>query len=472
MKTSYEELVNYCTINKCEMVTTKIQYLSQTGRKTIRIISSCNHESNVKSINDFLNKKKYIICNKCIILKNSNRYNNLVQLCLDKKCKLLTTEKEFNDAKRKDTINIISTCGHQSTNVNIYRFKTIDQFIICKDCQSDKKKNFNNNNSVFNSMEIEASSINIIKENLTNIILEKTVEGCKADIIIKPNNINKNEWLPIQIKSTINKQKNGYYSFVIHKNNYENTIIILVAINDKKIWIMNNDLINGKHTLGLGGKVSIYNDCEVKLTELNAKLIEFYNKYNKYHTTFENANIPVSKSQQLEHQFRLLRKEKINYLIFNDADVNNITYDFTINGYKVQEKVATKQDRNATKQDRISDKQTEYTCYTTKFRKHNGSIKNEIIKTHRGLTNKHNYVCYNKGDNDFYWINLTDSKYFLIIPENKMIEYKMIETDNKSPATLYIPEPVNILAKNHWLKDYMFNYDEDCKDKLLLLFKT
>ena len=137
-------------------------------------------------------------------------------------------------------------------------------------------------------MQIEADSIDIIKNNIKNIILEKTVDGCKADLIIKPINNNKNEWLPIQIKSTVNKRQTGYYNFMIHKNKYENMIIILVAITDKKMWIMDNAglsdfvknkiahvldaLVNEKDSIGLGGIKSIYNEYEVKIDDLDNKL--------------------------------------------------------------------------------------------------------------------------------------------------------------------------------------------------------
>jgi hypothetical protein len=57
------------------------------------------------------------------------------------------------------------------------------------------------------------------------------------------------------------------------------------------------------------------------------------------------------------------------------------------------------------------------------------------VKTNRGLCRKEKYMCYKKLDNarlsdfvnkithvlnDFYWINLVESKYFFIIPEQKM----------------------------------------------------
>jgi hypothetical protein len=101
------------------MITSKDDYINQKGRKIISITSSCKHISGNVRINDFIVKNKYIICNKCVILQESKRYIDLVNLCLSKDCKILTTEEEFNDMVRKDKFNIISKCGHPSNNVNI-----------------------------------------------------------------------------------------------------------------------------------------------------------------------------------------------------------------------------------------------------------------------------------------------------------------------------------------------------------------
>ncbi len=455
LKVDYEHILEFCRDNNCKLITSKLEYNNETGRKIISIISSCNHESPNVRVNELMVKGKYIICNKCVKLKESNRFNELIELCKSKNCKIVTTEEEFNDMVRKDKIEILSSCGHISANVNISDFKNRNQYVICKECQSKNKKKFNNNNESFNSMQIEADSIDIIKNNIKNIILEKTVDGCKADLIIKPLNNNKNEWLPIQIKSTVNKRQTGYYNFMIHKNKYENMIIILIAITDKKIWIMDSELVNGKDSIGLGGIKSIYNNYEVKIDDLDNKLTEYYNKYTNYHITNECANMPTSKSQQQEHQFRLLRQTKLNYLTFIEPNISNTTYDFTINNYKIQEKVGIyKKDGG----------------YVAKFRKHDGKHNTEIVKTKHGLCRKQKYTCYKKSDNDFYWINLVESKYFFIIPENKMIEKKVIETENGNSSVLYIPEPDNIINKSHWLQNYMYDYEKNNKEKLINLF--
>ena len=73
--------------------------------------ASCNHESPNVRVNELLVKGKYIICNKCVKLKESNRFNELIELCKSKNCKIVTTEEEFNDMVRKDKIEIISSCG-------------------------------------------------------------------------------------------------------------------------------------------------------------------------------------------------------------------------------------------------------------------------------------------------------------------------------------------------------------------------
>jgi hypothetical protein len=373
-----------------------------------------------------------------------NRYNLLSELCISKGCKIITTEQEFNNMDRRDKINIISKCGHISNDIFIDGLKR-NQYILCKDCVLKNHINFNNNNSLFNTMQIEADSIKIIKEALITIILEKNVEGCKGDVFIKPNKIEENKWLSIQIKSTIKKNKNGYYCFSFHKNNYENNIIICVAIEEKKIWIMDNNIINGINKIACGASESKYNQYEVKIEDLNKALKKFYKEYTSYHNTKENLNIPISKTQKKEHQYRLLRKSKINYLKFIEPEINNTTFDFTINNYKIQEKVAYIAV--------YSKKNVIYNYYIASFRKRNGKKANKT---------------YDAKDNDYYWINLENINKFLLIPDEKMIEKKLVNVENKKECILSMP--INIDA-SHWLYDYLYDYEKDNKEKLLELFK-
>jgi hypothetical protein len=45
VKILYDDLIEYCEINKCKIETTRTDYENQTGRKIISIISSCKHKS-------------------------------------------------------------------------------------------------------------------------------------------------------------------------------------------------------------------------------------------------------------------------------------------------------------------------------------------------------------------------------------------------------------------------------------------
>ena len=63
-----------------------------------------------------------------------------------------------------------------------------------------------------------------------------------------------------------------------------------------------------------------------------------------------------------------------------------------------------------------------------------------------------------------------ESKYFFIIPEQIMIEKKVIETENGNSSVLYIPEVDNIINKSHWLQNYMYNYEKNNKEKLITIF--
>jgi hypothetical protein len=236
-------------------------------------------------------------------------------------------------------------------------------------------------------------------------------------------------------------------------------IIICVAIEDKKIWIMNNDIINGKSGIRLGCIESKYNQYEIKIEDLNKTLEKYYKKYISYHDTKENLNIPIGESQKKEHEYRLLRKSKINYLEFINPEIDSSTFDFTINNYKIQEKVAGCYTR-------YSKGKYRYNCYVATFRKHNGKDRNSEVNE-RSKIRSMAYKTYDAKDNDYYWINIENTTLFLLIPDEKMIEKELVNAKNKTKASLYIPAKIDA---SHWLYDYVYDYEKDNKEKLLELF--
>ena len=112
---------------------------------------------------------------------------------------------------------------------------------------------------------------------------------------------------------------------------------------------------------------------------------------------------PKNIYQQQEQSFRKLRETNLPLIKFEYPEIEARVYDFKINEYKIQEKVAS--------------------C-TIK------SNDRELHSVHLYRSNNiHKYKAYNQGDNDFYWIWLNDKKTFYIFPEKVLIDRKYIEVD-------------------------------------------
>jgi len=156
----------------------------------------------------------------------------------------------------------------------------------------------------------------------------------------------------------------------------------------------------------------------------------------------EDALIPKSVNSQLEYKYALKRISYFSYLPFTKPEKNQQVYDFTINGVKIQEKVASKRNnRNA---------------YCCGLYKNGGKL----------LSNKTS-ISYEKGDNDFYWIHIPDYEYFLILPEKILIERGYINKYNSKRHSLSIP---GVISKEHWLSQYIYSYDHLCKPNICALF--
>ncbi len=76
---------------------------------------------------------------------------------------------------------------------------------------------------------------------------------------------------------------------------------------------------------------------------------------------------------------------------------------------------------------------------------------------------------YQKGDNDFYWFHVKNTKIFYVVSELKLIKGGIIATDEQKGRKKF-----NLTEAKLWLQDYEFNYDtineHDNKNKLLNMF--
>ena len=378
-----------------------------------------------------------------------NIYENVIEEFNKQNCKLLTTKEEYIDilknTKNVYRLNYIASCGH--THIVFYNvFKSRGTGVICPSCKNkkigdDKKEKMKNNEmSKTSTIEQEFKFIKEFKELLKNEFnIIKAFDGCNSDLIFKPNNVLEDKWVGIQVKTT--NVRHLTYGFHIN-NIYKNCLILLYCVEDNKMWLIPENIIGEQKKISIGYNKSKYNIYQINENTVINKLNELYNNTTNFE--FDKLNTPTCIYQQREQIFRNFREEKINYIKFEYGEMEGTVYDFKINNFKVQEKVA-----------KISDKENRYIFFLCK---NNGSSSK---------------IQYDIGDNDFYWLNCDNKKTFFVIPESILIKKGFIgnKIENINRQTLKITVKKELHNKSLWLQDYMFDYENIDKDRLLFLLK-
>jgi hypothetical protein len=373
-----------------------------------------------------------------------SRYNDISKKFLDKGCKLITTESEFcklTDEYKK--VNIIASCGHEINNVFIHDFFNKGCGNRCIECV---KKDTRNKviNKELTTNEIEYLAYNLFKDTLHDFDMYRTNEGCNVDIIIKPKN--KELYLPIQLKSILeplstefNNNSTKLYAFNgLIKDKYQNMIILLICIKEKKFWVLDNGNLQTNGKISIGKISDTYDKYQVDINNLNQKFIELYYQNKDWYNTKIYFNTPNNIYQVREQEYVKLRETKLDFITFTKPFIDMQVYDFLIGSNKVQEKVCM-----------IMKDRSQYRCFLTK---HNGIKNGKLLKT-----------GYKLGDNDFYWINLPDKNTFYILPEKVLYDNDKIGSNKMK--ILYIP--FNDI--NHWIYNYKFYYNNIDKNKLLTI---
>lgn len=428
------------------MVTTQPGFDSQS----VRFI-------NINISNTYINhySKQYKDNSPIIYNSMSNSYENVSSDFENKGCKLLVTKEEFDVIKqaKQYKLNYIASCGHN--HIVFYNvFKSRNTGIVCPNCKNKangtkiKEKMMNNEIPKIHNLEQEFKFIKYFQSLIeNNFDIIKAFDGCNVDMIYKPKNINENNWVGIQVKTT--GKIHLTYSF--HNNNlYENCLILLYCCEDNNMWLIPENIIKNQKKISIGCKKSKYDIYNVKNeTILIDRLHEFYDKTNKFE--FDILNTPTNVYQQREQEFRNFRQEMIKFIDFKYNEMEGTVYDFKIGNYKIQDKVTVISENN-----------------TCNF---------QLCKNNGNKNRKRNQIQYDIGDNDFYWLNCGDKKYFFVIPEKILVEQRFIgntiENKNRKILNITIIEPLNF--RSDWLTPYMFNYntinEEENKNRLLDLFK-
>lgn len=370
-------------------------------------------------------------------MDDDERYKNMFEKFKDKGCKLLTTMEELAEMPKDKIpkVKYIALCGHEHT-VHTNVFFSRGTGLNCPACvakESGKKRSGDVGKTAdgqSNSHAIEDQAIEYLTSILSqNFEAQRVIDGCLADMVIKLDDSDEDSWLQVQVKSTI--QPYGTYSFHIKKK-YNDCIIICVCLSDKKMWVFDGNKIDVTK-ISIGLKTSKYDDNEVTKETIKTILQSY-----KYIPTFpfDFINTPIAETQKLEKRFRQLREAKCSFITFEYPLQTGLCYDFLTNGKRFQEKVGGVQNNK--------------TAVNYCVSKNNGRV--EGVRK---------FKCYDKGENDFYWLHHPNENDFFIVPDNVFQDF----SGHKSLA--------HNIIKAKW-KDYLFSYDniENEKKKIMKLIKT
>lgn len=432
-KYTFSQVQDIFTQNKCILVSEK--YENQLGK--LEYVASCGHihSINLKEFINGIGKK----CRNCAL--EIPTYENVVKKFVDKNCIVTMKKEEFIENYKNNNCKIKynASCGHEN-NVSYKNFTTLNQGINCPKCvnanTSLKLKGFHSNDNKLSSSHQEFICITYFRELIGEYFtIIKSFDGCKADIAIKKFEEIEDLWLGVQVKTTNKKTEREQYYFRLNNGEYDNCLLLCVCDEDKKMWLIPYEEVKGLKTIGIAQK-SKYNKYEVNKENLIEKLTNYYNSLNKFE--FKILDTPTSKTQQQEQKYREIRETKINFIKFKNNEMEGLVYDFMIGSKKVQEKVGTICKNNLNS---YSFTLTKYDCRL------NGKCKNK---------------CYEEGDNDLYWLNCKNGKFY-VIPEEALLENGCIGKDCKKEK-LYV-SPTN--EKTEWCDNYLFDYNNIDKERLM-----
>jgi hypothetical protein len=436
-KYTYTQVQDIFTQNKCILVSEK--YENQLGK--LEYIASCGHPHNI-ILKEFINGigKK---CRNCAL--EIPTYEDVVKKFSEKDCFVTMTKEEFNEIYKNNNCKIKynASCGHEN-NVSYKNFTTLNQGINCPKCVNKntglKLKEFRTGENKNNLLQ-EFNCINYFKELIgDHFTTIKSFDGCKADIAIKKFEEVEDLWLGIQVKTTIKKTEREQYYFRLNNSKYENCLLLCFCEDDKKMWLIPYEEVIDLKTIGIAKK-SKYNKYEVNNENLIEKINNYYTLINKFE--FKILDTPTSKSQQQEQEYRNIRENKINFIEFKNNSMEGLVYDFMIGYKKVQEKVGSI----------IHNNENSYMFSLTKYDcRINGKCKNK---------------SYEEGDNDLYWLNCKNGKFY-VIPEDALLENGHIGKECKKEK-LYV-SPTN--SNTEWCDEYLFDYNNVDKERLTKIIQN
>jgi hypothetical protein len=432
IKYTLEQVKNIFEQNKCSL--TSETYNNQLDK--LNYVASCGH-NNSNSLKLFINGNGRK-CKNCAL--EIPTYELMKSQFENKNCKFCYTKEEFDSyyLNNKQKLKYIASCGHEN-EVCWKNYNGLNQGTNCPSCVNKntgtKLKEFRTGDSK-NAFQQEYDNITYFKDLVdSEFIIIKTFDGCKADIAIKKNTEISDLWLGIQVKTTNKKTDREQYYFRLNSGKYDNCIILCICDEDKKMWLIPYEEVDGFKTIGIAKK-SKYNKYEVNKDNIVEKINYYYELSNKF--SFDILDTPTSKCQQQEQEFRKIRQAKIDFIEFKNNDIEGLVYDFMIGNKKIQEKVGS-----------IIHNNINSYCFT--LSKNTGRINGKCI-----------HGPYEEGDNDLYWLNCKNNLFY-VIPEDALIVNGYVGKDSKKEH-LYVSQTNQ---NTEWCDQYLFDYNNVDKIRFL-----
>lgn len=377
---------------------------------------------------------------------------------LDKLGYKLSTSKEEFYHKRRGNINKC-VLQFQCSRCNVVYERRYQQACgqqpLCKKCVLDKiSKQMKANSSLVTSNDVEFDGYKLVENILLKsmkIDIVRLTEHTKADFLVKPNSLDTDTWLQVQLKATMRRCTIGNrYKFSFKGNDYENMLILCVCVEDKKVWFFTTEQVTVKHTLSISERNSLEN-ANVEHGDIPSKILWYYEHLPK--VSYLLASTPITEQAKQEAIYKEQRRNHIPW--FDSLSPNRLatTIDFcyVFNGIvvSVQEKVAHRK-RNA---------------YEVHLH-HTGP---------RGLNRKQTKIPYKIGECQFYWIHLANNRTFFVFPESELVSKGYIDAGNGQAIakTMFLHDDKKYMKSYMWTADYMFDYKQVDKPRLVqLLFNV
>lgn len=387
-------------------------------------------------------RRPYMIIESPEVDNTKFSYAMVNKFVLSKDCFLLTKEEEYKNTKEYVTVQY--ACGHKDT-VTYNSFHKRAHFQCNKCLITTYKNNYNHKVGALIQSVQEGDTLLTLQKILGNEFeVKKAHEGCLCDVIIRPYNSKVDCWIPIQVKTNSGNNVQQYSFSKINK--YPNMLVLMVYIPSEKLWMMNGSLLTNMKCVSIGKQLSKYSQYEIQNSDLpeilrNVYKTSSYNDVPIFRQQLQKSMLPRQQFHQKEHANRIKREIAIGNLVnIQYPPYDGMKYDCTINDMKVQDK----------------------TC----VRVRQLSILQVILAKK-----------YKRGDNDFYWLNVSDEQYsnmFYVLPEQVLLDFGILsDTGCKASFCVCLKNEPLIKRCNMYqeMNKYLFDYTNLDTSMLISLFR-